>query len=277
MYFGATSKFPRFKLTESTFKRTIKVEKANAVVINDFKYQTDFEKCLLEDEIAYYIVSSYRALEVEVKDPNKKSAWKDDWFKYIKDNNLFYGSEITLHSDVSIIKTSKKVYTDITNILDGKYTCLITDDMLDKHINSRFDKLTKEDVDYICEMLDSQDESVRDMGLKMLTGFNVHETPVTVRIMLGTRSRLKYNNAWTSTGVKQVLESIHWNGFGSFPYETAFLMQYDENNPPSEYDLSLCRDVVQKACVAWLARSCDSLNKCSCMEVFNLTATCDVS
>lgn len=205
-----------------------------------------------------------------------RNEWDSDWFKYIQDKHLFYGAEIKKSDNVTYIKCSSKVAFDLNNILNNTYTNLITDKMLDEFVNKKFDVLTKDDVDSICDMLDSDDDAIRGMGLKMLTGFNVQETPVTVRIMLGIRPRLKYCNEWTSTGVRQIRESINWEGFGDFPYNTYDIIQFKEDQPISEYDKSLCRNIVVEQELKYLQYYIERLKDSTAAKVFNLDISCNV-
>lgn len=275
LYFGKTSKFPRFKLSESKLKRTIKPEKATAFIVGSLEYTPRYFDYLLEDEVAYYILSKDYIRNVCYNQLKTIEKWGSDWFKYIQDNHLFYGSEIKKLDDTVCIRCSSKVAFDLNNILNNTYTNLITDNMLDQFVNKKFDILTKDDVDSICDMLDSNDDAIRGMGLKMLTGFNVQETPLTVRIILGLRNKLKYCNEWNSTGVKQIRESINWQGFGDFPYNTYSFLQSGENY--SEYDKNLCRDIVIKRELEYLDIYINRLKESNAFQLFGLNLNYDIS
>jgi len=59
LFFGKTSKYPRFKLSDSNLKRCIKAEKADIVIIdNDISFSKTTYDELFEDELYYYVLSS---------------------------------------------------------------------------------------------------------------------------------------------------------------------------------------------------------------------------
>ena len=158
LYFGKSSDFPRFKLSESTLKRCIKLDKADIVIIkNDFSYSQSTYEYMFEDELNYYIIPTYYRAHVSGS-TYAKAAWNTDTLKYIKDHNLFYGSTIQkTWSNVQITFCYNAASVDIENIMNGVYTKLATDDDLDKFINHNLEIITKEDLQSICDMLDSTD------------------------------------------------------------------------------------------------------------------------
>ena len=67
LFFGKTSDFPRFKLSESTLKRCIKIDKADLVIIGK-RLESRSETCteMYEDELHYYVLSDYRIRQANV-------------------------------------------------------------------------------------------------------------------------------------------------------------------------------------------------------------------
>ena len=64
----------------------------------------------------------------------------------------------------------------------------ITDNNLDKVICDMCPEPTYEEILSLIDMLDSEDASVVQLGVKMLTGFNVEKYKLTFRLILYTRS-----------------------------------------------------------------------------------------
>lgn len=216
LYFSASSEFPRFKLADTGYKRCIKIEKADFIVMG----KLDLNQCdncyLFEDEEYFYLVDYDRMYFSYRSDQNKVGAFKANPEQYIRDHHLYYGVTLTLvyHGPICYGQAGS---TDIEHIMNGDYKKIITDKDLDAAINGNFDKLDADTVSSICDMLDSPDKVTKGVGLKVLTGYNVQATPLTVRTMIGLREGLASCPEWKGVGVQQVLSSIGWQGFGRFP------------------------------------------------------------
>ena len=216
LYFSASSEFPRFKLTDTGYKRCIKVEKADFIVMGKLELG-QFDNCyLFEDEEYFYLIDLDRMYFSYRSDQNKINAFKTDPEQYIRNHHLYYGATLTLvyHGPICYGNVGS---TDIEHIMNGDYKKVITDKDLDLAINGTFDKLDADTVASICDMLDSPDKTTKGVGLKVLTGYNVQATPLTIRTMLGLREELAACPEWKGVGVQQVLSSIGWKGFGRFP------------------------------------------------------------
>ena len=216
LYFSASSEFPRFKLADTGYKRCIKIEKADLIVMG----KLDLNQCdncyLFEDEEHFYLVDYDRMYFSYRSDQNKVGAFKANPEQYIRDHHLYYGATLTLvyHGPICYGQAGS---TDVEHIMNGDYKKIITDKDLDAAINGNFDKLDADTVSSICDMLDSPDKVTKGVGLKVLTGYNVQATPLTVRTMIGLREGLASCPEWKGVGVQQVLSSIGWQGFGRFP------------------------------------------------------------
>ena len=216
LYFSASSEFPRFKLADTGYKRCIKIEKADLIVMG----KLDLNQCdncyLFEDEEHFYLVDYDRMYFSYRSDQNKVGAFKANPEQYIRDHHLYYGATLTLvyHGPICYGQAGS---TDVEHIMNGDYKKIITDKDLDAAINGNFDKLDADTVSSICDMLDSPDKVTKGVGLKVLMGYNVQATPLTVRTMIGLREGLASCPEWKGVGVQQVLSSIGWQGFGRFP------------------------------------------------------------
>ena len=96
------------------------------------------------------------------------------------------------------------------DVLFGKYTKpIITDTMLDLEISKSLPIISESDIDSIDSMLGSTDQSVVEMGLKLLTGFNVFETPTIIKTLLYKHwNVVNSNKALNSVAVRKMLNSV---------------------------------------------------------------------
>lgn len=215
LYFGKTSKFPRFKLQDTSFKRCIKPEKADTVVVGCIEVSRTFDLTLYQDEEYIYAIDSNNLNRAWGTTKDNINAFIKNPAQYIRDNNLFYGAEFKFLYEGPVCAFTFNTYTDVMNIMNNVYTNIINDETLDKEINQGFESITEEDLNSILDMLDSSDLSTVDIGLKMLCGYNVNELPLTINFILSMRPSLSSTSAWKSVGVKQVLSSIKFTSGSS--------------------------------------------------------------
>lgn len=181
LYFTKQSKFPRFKLTGTEYKRCLKPEKADVIIIPDIKnrmscscYSSGYR--IYENSESYYIVSDY----------DFKRLFHESDKELLAGLNIFGFNKTfsyIMHTDQIItFDSDDSIYFDLIN---NKFTKpVITDNMLDIKLSTSLPTITESDVDSINSMLNSPDKSVQELGLKMLTGFNIFETPTLIKAML---------------------------------------------------------------------------------------------
>lgn len=280
LFFGKSSTFPRFKLGDSGFKRCIKVDKADNVVVGSITGTNYGQLEFYEDEEHIYEVSNLRANYISdrsFRDASKRAAFKLDPIKYVKDHHLFYGANFTPCYQGEITSFNKDCGEDVVNILNGTYKNLIMDNEVDKAVNNTFDTITAEDLKGICDMLDSPDQTTQGLGLKMLFGYNVQDTPLTVRTLLGLREKLGNLNEWKGVGVQQVLSSIGWKGFGQFPSRLYnILPEAKDFSKYTEYDKNLVKDIYIRAAKAYMDSAMRQVNNTGIPALFNLNIVYDV-
>ena len=189
LYFSASSEFPRFKLTDTGYKRCIKIDKADFIVMGELKLDQCDNCDLFEDEEHFYLIDYSRMSFQYRSDQSKINAFKANPEQYIRNHHLYYGATLTLvyHGPICYGQVGS---TDVEHIMNGDYKKVITDKDLDTVVNGTFDKLDVDSVASICDMLDSPDKVTNGVGLKVLTGYNIQATPLTVRTMLGLRAGL---------------------------------------------------------------------------------------
>lgn len=279
LYFGLTSKFPRFKLSDSGLKRCIKPDKMDCAVVGDIKLQEMTYQYVFKDEQYVYVMDAEEVKHIYCRDPRKQALWAKDPIQYIKKYNLCYGStNITLLSQKTFTYCdSKAEQTDLENILNGTYTSIITDKELDQYINKTMPVLTQDDVKSICELLDSPDNATKGLGLKMLFAYNVNETPLTVRTILGTRECLASLSEWNSVGVKQILRSVDWCGFGRFPTSMYNIVQPYNKATYTKTDLDLTKEVYLVAANNYMKDAIKRLEDSGTLRPYGFNITYEIS
>lgn len=276
LYFSASSEFPRFKLTNTGYKRCIKIDKADFVVMGELKLSQCNNCYLFEDEEHFYLVDYDRMYFQYQSNQNKINTFKANPEQYIRDHHLYYGATLTLvyHGPICYGQAGS---TDIEHIMNGDYKKVITDKDLDLAINGTFDKLDMDTLASICDMLDSPDKVTKGVGLKVLTGYNVQATPLTIRTMLGLRESLSSCPEWKSVGVQQVLSSIGWAGFGCFPGQLWNLLpKKGEENKYTEEDKNLVKDIYMRAAKYFMDTAMKQVNDTGIPNTFGWTISYDI-
>lgn len=205
LYFDQGSNFPRFKLSLSDNKRCIKTSKANYIVVSgnkDFKTTSD-EYVIIEDDadVVLILKNDY-----------------DDWYNGKLDVFLTGVSQYKLFSNPKVIYTGRlssysKDSVWIAKYADGEYTLeYITDKNLDKIICNMCPEPTYEELLSIIDMLNSDDASVVQLGVKMLAGYNVEKYKLSLRLILCTRTNW-WNYSKTLVATKQLVETLDINHY----------------------------------------------------------------
>ena len=276
LYFSSSSDFPRFKLADSGYKRCIKIEKADFVVMGKLAIE-ELDTCtLFEDEESFYLIDFNRMYFNYRSDQNKINTFKADPERYIRSHHLYYGATLTLVYNGPICYSQGKG-AELEHIMNGDYKKIVTDEDLDTVINGTFDKLDKDSVASICDMLDSPDKVTRGLGLKILTGYNIQATPLTVRTMLGLRENIASCSEWKGVGVQQVLSSINWRGFGKFPNQLYNILP--ERGKEAEYsdeDKNLVKDIYIRAAKCFMDAAINQVNKTGIPNTFGLNISYDI-
>lgn len=279
LYFGLTSKFPRFKLSDSGLKRCIKPDKMDCAVIGNIELQEMTYWYVFEDEQYVYVMDNENVKNVYCRDSIKLALWMKDPIQYIKKYNLCYGSSNIrlLPQKTFTYCNSRAEQIDLQNILNGTYTSIITDKELDQYINKAMPVLTQDDVKSICELLDSPDNATKGLGLKMLFAYNVNETPLTVRTILGTREYLASLSEWNSVGVKQILRSVDWSGFGRFPTAMYNIVQPYNKTTYTKADLDLTKEVYLVAANNYMKDAIQRLDDSGILKPYGFNITYEIS
>ena len=214
IYFHPKSKFPRFKLMGTDYKRTIKPDKCDCIVVPEVP------------ERWIYIYTKMRIYKDKCSDA--LFGISNDIYdsRFVDEKHFLECIKLWNKIDLEFVQTTHIAEVNRENsftidVLFGKYTKpIITDTMLDLEISKSLPIISESDIDSIDSMLDSTDQSVVEMGLKLLTGFNVFETPTIIKTLLYKHWNVATSNkALNSVAVRKMLNSVDADRkyIGQFP------------------------------------------------------------
>ena len=209
LYFSKSSNFPRLKLENTGFKRCIKLDKADFVVIN----------------------------------PKSLTNSIEGWWAIETDSTIYLGNYWTIHSRRTELEkflgftvSSNMITTihgyelsekrkDLLKLLQELNVKFISDNELNKTINKSDQILDKETMMTIHNMLKSSDIDTIELGLKMLTGFNINETPLTISVLLLLDQRWWISNARTNVLVQNMIKQLDISNkrvSSGYPYSISY-------------------------------------------------------
>lgn len=225
LYFDKSATFPRYKLEGTDYKRCIKVEKADFIIVdkNTVPEQSWRSYYVFEDSKNIYITDSYNIRYVS------------EAFKRANMNPVSkYSNNVCIYKQNSAI------------LLTTPPKPLISDEDLNKKIDKDVSPvMSYDDAKQIITMLNSADLSVVDLGLKLLAGFSTSATPFSIKTILLTNKKWTGTNARNSVGVKTLLTSLNIDRYKAesrFPYNISHL---NDGNVYSEDDLKLGRSLLK--------------------------------
>lgn len=173
LYFDQSSETPRSKLANTNFKRCIKIEKANYIVIHEENtYISSSEYYIIDLGENVGVISNYY--------------WHGDVEKTFRNKLIDHG--VFKH-------VNKKQYWRI-NYLNGIYKKpYILDSDLAALIEKTGEKMDIDTLKSLYDMLSSKDENIAKMAIPILQGYDASEYPLTMRFLLLS------TNSWRSNTV----------------------------------------------------------------------------
>ena len=201
-YFDESSKFPRTKLNFVGYKRCIKPEKANVIVIQNVAQvkTTSEEYIIFTDSEQLFGISASDFIKYFNGDFNNMKANQSSIGYDFKDKLLcLYSGRLKgiLDPTETIKKFNNNTYKK-PFILDNELDRIVNENLPDPDLDSL---LT------IKDMINSTDRSVVKLGANMAAGFNLTKWPLTFRVLLGTSG----NWAQTYYGGNSVVIKQMWN------------------------------------------------------------------
>lgn len=240
LYFDKSSEFPRMKLQNTKFKRCVKLDKADYIVVSKDIGCSDYTRkgSLFEWRGKYILVEDYAKSELSrYGNPDQVV------LKAFPDSKKVYDGTIT---DYTLKGQYPILYTT------GEYTKpFIYDDDLNKIVDKSFDGITDEDLITVAGMLKSPDNDTVNLGLQMLAGFNVSSCPGLVTFIL--QSYPRWTQCYKSTVLTDnLLNTLKINRYPVSP--KLLLTEVINKSTPEEYSrlLKFIDGVLKDNLNAWI-------------------------
>lgn len=253
LYFDKSCTFPRYKLEGTNFKRCIKIDKADYIIIpKNFKYwnfNTSNYKYKIEEEKRIYLFGQ-------------------DAYDLIPDKSEF---------NIELFEQTDYVYTDtrdigylVHNILNVYNKPFILEEDLDRLISeTHLEKLDADTVNSIYEMMSSKDADSVELGCKLLSSFNVFDKSLTTSLLLFlTQDNWFCNKGSKSVAFKSMLQSLHYADHGYRFIELVFQSHQISNAEDRELSKLLIEPWLRKEMIRVIGTSLDS---CPYKINFNIT------
>lgn len=253
LYFDKSCTFPRYKLEGTNFKRCIKIDKADYIIIpKNFKYwnfNTSNYKYKIEEEKRIYLFGQ-------------------DAYDLIPDKSEF---------NIELFEQTDYVYADtrdigylVHNILNVYNKPFILEEDLDRLISeTHLEKLDADTINSIYEMMSSKDADSVELGCKLLSSFNVFDKSLTTSLLLFlTQDNWFCNKGSKSVAFKSMLQSLHYADHGYRFIELVFQSHQISNAEDRELSKLLIEPWLRKEMIRVIGTSLDS---CPYKINFNIT------
>lgn len=188
LFFDKSSAFPRNLLEGSPYKRTIKLNKCDYFVINVdnlkkhyLNYDNGRTVTIFETEDENIVIDGLGSTKGQYYHSrffDKYSISLDDleaMKQFLISHNVFDGNVI-VNEDVKLYPASNTAQARVIEaVLNGVYNGYkyITDKELSSKVSSTRENITEDDLNSIIDMLNSSDNEVVSLALKMLPTYNV--------------------------------------------------------------------------------------------------------
>ena len=236
LLFDKNSKFPRVKLSISDFNKVNKIEKADCVVVPNPK--NGYYSIYFLDSL--YLMRLSNGILFSVRPYIMRDQFKDS-FEYFSSQL----KQILPNIEVELVYFGRVITFDKTCCWIAKYLNkeldkpFILDSELEKAISPGLQKLDFDSLCQIKELLNSPDRANIQVALQMLSGYDVLEYPVTVRVLLNIYNRWIDLNLNT-VNVKHLLKTLNLDN--PTRWTLPFALKQACNWPdPSEKDVKMAK------------------------------------
>ena len=256
LYFDKACTFPRYKLQDTNFKRCVKLDKADYIVIpklpNTFvyEYKQDWTREFEYNGLVYRCNDSIDQL--------LNSTDKEKYNPHIINNNDY------------VYTDNKKIGEFIYNVIHNYNKPFIRENDLDQLISkNNLEKLDYDSLTSLYEMLNSTDQDSIELGCKLLTTFDIFDKRLSVSFILFiTQDHWINNKGSKSSTFKTSLNSLNYPHNGYYSIEQMFTNQNMTSNEDKE--------IAKKFVGSWLRKEinrtmCNILEKCPYKINLNIT------
>ena len=267
LYFDKSSKFPRFKLSQTSYKRCIKIEKADCIIAKKF----DASQINLYTNCDCYVFENEYGTLCVVPESYIKSYANGSvkgFFELLKNLDSYpdLKEEPIYKGRLCCVCKTPSIYLE--NLINNKSLPIMEDTILDNEVNKTFEKITEEDIETIIPMLNSSDYESVSLGLKLLSNTNIIEAPyLTTAILVYTFSNWCGNQAKNTVGVAQMFDTLHFSSRNIntyVPLIARVISYFDSNkdiiskNPISEDEEKLIKKYITIPAYKQYIRDCIS-------------------
>lgn len=259
LYFDKSATFPRYKLEGSGFKRCIKKEKADFIIVGKTEPKGYYRSWFYVYEDPNYMYVAYYASD----DSNNQKAFREAGLTNMK--SIWAGRCYIYGPDSQIL-------------LETPAKPLIYDTDLDAYINKTLPTITESDVKQILTMLGSNDNSIVDLGLKTLASYDTTSRPMTTKAMLLINNGWTRTNGSTSVAVETMLTSLELTRSQCVCYNLKSRLAYinQTNTPYTDEDKTLARSIMKDCIVELLEKELAPYRRTFESENMNFKITVNV-
>ena len=241
--FDKTSKFPRFKLCETSYKRCIKKGKEDFIIIGDIRIDSNsgFKK-IVQTKDAYYLFPSFvyfRGISRELY----QSDYSDIDFFIKKYENKLFSTEIINSYDYKVFQVSSPQF--FIDIMTDKLTNVLTDSALDKIINGTLEKLDYDKFKQIKALIESSDVDNIGLGLRLLCNYDIEPMLASINLLIARNfDNIRRRSEWNSAAVKQLRKNLYI--IGSPFYDINSITFYTSKPKKSDDDARCCEEMFKE-------------------------------
>ena len=260
LYFDKSATFPRYKLEGSGFKRCIKKEKADFIIVGKTDAKGYYRSWFYVYEDPNYMYVAYYATD----DAANQKAFREAGLTNMK---LVWNGHCNIYGPYSQI------------LLETNPTKpLIYDTDLDAYINKTLPTITESDVKQILTMLTSNDNSIVDLGLKTLASYDTTSRPMTTKAILLINNGWTRANGSTSVAVETMLTSLGLTRAHCSNYNLKSRLNWinQTNTPYTDEDKVLARSIMRDCIVELLEKELAPFRRTFESENMNFKITLNV-
>lgn len=261
LYFDKSSKYPRFKIKDSGYKRCIKPDKADYIVIGDeCRCEYCSEILLLEDENFFYVFSARMTGYYMQRNSEIRDAYNKDAYAFLKKHpNMFPNKKVpkaVFQGDLYVTNFA----TTAVKIINGEYKLpIITDKALDTIISGTMPQITEDEFESVRSLIESPDKESKGLGLRLLAGYDLSEVMSSIKFLfIRNQYELTYTSEWNTTAVKLLRKQL-----GYIPnYNMYSIRDYMQIEPKSDLDKTLLRKMIIDSIKIKVGRDLQWLQEC---------------
>lgn len=217
IYFFKQSKYPRFKFSANCKNpKTIKIDKADKIVtpniISTVTYFNRNSYLIIQDTLTENAYICERGQNVHLELYYKKGNFVDNVVALLQDKFLIQENNYTTHDDLLMIDNYQGVSKEfLQDIFDNIDKC-VSEESLEKYVSKDSTELDEDMYNSIYTMLSCKDAGTVELGIKMLSNFNVEKSAFRLGMLIRSNiDNIAGNKAAQSAGFKNVMARLDLN------------------------------------------------------------------